>query len=251
MKVIDYIETMRTSSNKAVLELADKLHDKLRAFDLNLTGSVNPKNRLSDLMEAQSLIQSNMDLLMKDKLMTSNTARKFRGSFLEEYALNLLKFLVWNDLGFELLVITLDVEVPLWKGYVWENQKPSEEAVFWKPDVAVGRYFKDKDYRELNDITREVIEEKKSIGFFVPLVVISCKSRVSLAEFFDDRGRFEVLRHSFPSTLALELANERKMAESHFEADAWAANTYFLEEGQDSVNRFVQHIRNHIEKYMG
>ena len=250
MKVIDYIEKLRASKDKEILGLAGKLYDRLSAFDLDIAGSVNPKNKLEALMEAQSLIQNNMKLLMKNGTMASNEARKFRGSFLEEYALNLLKFLVWHDLGYEYLVLTLDVEAPLWKGFVWENQKPKSESVYWKPDVAVGRYFKDKECTVLNDIKREVIEEKKSIGFFVPIVVISCKSRVSLSEFFDDRGRFEVLRQTFPSTLVLELANERKMAKSHFEADAWAANTYFLEEGQDSVDRFVQHVREHIVKYM-
>lgn len=215
-------------------------------FDLTRQPSVNPKTQLQSLINGQSLIKNSGVLLKRSRV----PANRLNGTFLEEYALNLLKFLVWNDLGYDSLVLTLGAEIPLWEGYVWEKGNPRWESATWKPDVAVGRYYQDEERKILNSGYREFTETKTWQGVFIPLVLVSCKFRVTTAEFYDTRARFEILRKTSPYILAVELANQSLIAKAHLKADAMVGNAYFLEEGKDVVERFVEDIREHLREHM-
>lgn len=196
-------------------------------------------------MDAQNLTNESMRLLERSGV----PANKLNGAFLEEYALNLLRFLVWDDLGLNLLVIALSVDVPLWEGFAWENGSPVWKTAMWRPDVAIGRYFVDDTQMQLNSTPREMAERRSWTGPFSPLIVVSCKTRVSTAEFYDSRARFEILRRTSPYTLALELANRNAIAEEHLKADPMIGVEYFLEDGPAVLDRFVEEIKKHLRKY--
>jgi hypothetical protein len=235
LRLHEAISKIQKNQDPKVVNIGDKLDDFFSRFDLSRTPGANPRNELNAIIDAQNLIRTHMKLLKSGGI----AAGKLNGYFLEEYALNLVKFLVWTDLGKKLLVIALDTDLPLWSGYIWEKE-PKFTVATWKPDVAIGRYFQDESNLILNDIECEIVEKRNWKGTFIPLVVISCKTRVSTAEFYDSRGRFEILRRLSPYTLSVELGNRNEIGESHLKADTMGRNAYFLDEGQVgvcSVNR--------------
>ena len=120
IRLINYIAILKNHNKSAISSLGQKLDALFLCFDLNRTSGVNPKNELSALIDAQKLVSVSSSFLRGSGV----AANKLNGYFLEEYALNLLKFLVWNDLGLNLLVLALGVDIPLWDGYVWDRGVP-------------------------------------------------------------------------------------------------------------------------------
>ena len=245
MRLKEAISRIQNNQDSTVVNIGNKLDDLFARFDISRTPSANPRYELDAIIDAQKLIRKNMRLLKSKDV----AAGKLNGYFLEEYALNLVRYLAWTELGKKLLAIALDTELPLWSGYIWENEIPKFSIATWKPDVAIGRYFQDDTNQILNDIPCEIIEKQTWKGSFIPLIVISCKTRVSTAEFYDSRGRFEILRKLSPYTLSVELGNRNEIGEEHLKADAMGRNAYFLDAGQVGVDRFFNDVKRHIEEY--
>ncbi|MFX1475298.1 MAG: hypothetical protein ACFFCO_07475 [Promethearchaeota archaeon] len=250
MRLKEYIDRLLSHQDSVIATLGRKLDDYFRNFDLSRNPSVNPQTQLNSLIEAQSLIQKEKQLIKAANRQLPKQSKipvnKLNAAFLEEYALNLLSFLIWNSLNYNSLVITLDAEIPLWEGYTWKNGCPVHETAVWRPDIAIGRYFEDQERSVLNKGHREFFQKAEWDGVFIPLVVVSCKYRVSAAEFYDTHARFEILRNTSPFTLAVELANKCLIANAH----TARRRIYFLELGNEMVGSFIEDVQEHLDRYM-